>query len=205
MFNWFIEKISDLNFANISPNDILIAHTKIAECFASDIRVCLSFYEKTDNDKYSIMLELSEWENDTNNIQFEDFEKWDHWQFLDFFIKKRNLIPSNKNINTLCNNYETIASNLSPDDRFQLLVQTEMNYHAIFDKILKAHDRDTLGYDFFLYYVKKHEEFDLEDGGHSDLLKKYFDVDNIIVSSIREERIKLFKSLEVLDKNLSVS
>lgn len=142
-----------LDFVSMKPADILVAHTQIAKCFAEDIRVCTEYFKTQDLQKYGVLMELADGENDTDNIQFEDYKRGDHRQFLDYFLKKRNICGDVMLLDK-CKEFKKTADSLSPEDRFQLLVQTEMRYHQLFEKVLNAHNRALLWYDFLCTICK---------------------------------------------------
>jgi hypothetical protein len=64
----------------------------------------------------------------------------------------------------------------------------------IFEKIVAAHDWDTLGFGFYKYYLKQHILFDSGDSGHAHLTK-HFPMHEPTLEKFYKARLDLYTSL----------
>jgi hypothetical protein len=185
-----IQQIANLDWASVDPGDIVLLSRCTAIEFADSLRRALVLYP-TD----TRLLEMAAGELATDNMVFEDYAaKGDHWEFLDFFIKKYNITPLNTRILQVCDEYTQGVESLSDGDRAMTVFSREEELTAIFHKILAAFDWQHSDMAFYKYYLERHIMFDSGDTGHAYLTSHFPLHENVLVH-FYTSRLNLYQCL----------
>lgn len=185
-----VEKIKNLNWENLPPEDLqklmYLSYASARE-FAESLRIARDLYPDNENLK-----DMAEGELQTSNLSFEDYNQaGDHADFLEFFLKKHNLLEVTPEIKTATEEYVNVCQSLDPKVRAMTIFSREEELSEIFERILQAKDWTAPGLPPFQYYLKQHIALDAGDGGHADLVKE-FPVDDQ-VKSFYEARLQMYQ------------
>ncbi len=139
--------------------------------------------------------DMMDGELETDNMAYEDYRgPGDHWQFLDHFIKKLRIAPSNEGVNVAIKDYVAAVEELSPEDRAMTVFSREEELALIFEKIVSSNDWDAIGYGFYRHYLESHILFDSGDGGHHHLTQ-HFRLHESVLDKFYQIRLKLYMAL----------
>ncbi len=164
-----VKKIADLDWAKASPGDIILLSRGTAVEFADSLRVATHLYPKDER-----LAEMVQGELKTDNMRFEDYKKkGDHWEFLDYFIHKLQIVASKDGLALAIKKYSDVVENFSDTDRAMTVFSREEELTLIFKKILQAHDWDGLGFGFYRHYLESHILFDSGAKGHHYLTQHF--------------------------------
>ncbi len=185
-----VQKIANLDWAKANPGDIVLLSLCTAKEFASSLRFGFDLYPNDERFK-----EMASGELKTDNMVFEDYaRKGDHWEFLDHFVTKYKITPTKSTIPSAMENYVSAVEGFSDADRAMTVFSREEELTLIFEKIVAAHDWDSLGFGFYKYYLKQHILFDSGDNGHAHLTK-HFPMHKPTLERFYKARLDLYASL----------
>jgi hypothetical protein len=126
-----------------------------------------------EEDKKNLEIVMNE-EIDTDNLQFEDYSKWDHSDFLKYFTKKRWIkidIERKKSYN----NYLISLNNKTIKEKIAWIAEIEEGVDWIYKESIKFIEQFPANlrkkYDFLEYFIREHIEIDWKELWHSDLLQ----------------------------------
>lgn len=214
-----IQKIHDLDWSKAQPARIIKQALFFAKEFPGTARECGKTYSGIPEFESFIAGEL-----DTDNLQFADYnQKADHYLFLDHFYHgkhDRGIYPeisighdvcidamgrdklSFKKEEIACKQYlhfieNMYGTNAYDDIMMATLVSREVSLKGIFQKILKAHDWDELGYGYYKYFLERHIELDSADGGHEELTSRLVDLEDyeLWLGIFWDKRWRVYKTL----------
>jgi hypothetical protein len=186
-----VQRIADLDWAAAVPSDVVLLSRCTALEFAESLRLADKLYPNDERLK-----EMMEGELKTSNMVFEDYrEKGDHWEFLDYFVKKKDLHPSRVGIETAMAEYtRELVDHFSETERAMTVFSREKELTSIFQKIVEAHDWDGIGFGFYKHYLESHISFDSGEGGHH-YLTKHFPLHESVLERFYQARLKLYQAL----------
>lgn len=185
-----VRQIADLAWNKAAPGDIILLSHCTAMEFASSLRLGVKLH--LDDER---LQEMSFGELKTDNMTFEDYTKrGDHWEFLDFFISKKRIVPVKIAIDQATKEYVGGVESFSDVDRAMTVFSREEELTLIFRKIIAAHDWDGLGLGFYKYYLGQHILFDSGEHGHA-YLTRHFPLHEDILEKFYSMRLKLYTSL----------
>ena|SRR3989344_2160106 len=185
-----VQDIADLPWQKANPADLILLSRGTAKEFAASLREARKLYPED-----SRLTEMAEGELQTRNLVFGDYAKQgDHWEFLDFFIKELDIVPSSGDLLVAMTEYNSVVEELSPEDRAMTVFSREEELTLIFRRIVDAHDWDALGFGFYRYYLESHILFDSGEGGHHHLTK-HFPLHEDVLATFYRLRLALYKSL----------
>lgn len=185
-----VKQIANLNWSKANPGDIVLLSLCTAKEFASSLRFGFELYPNDERFK-----EMASGELKTDNMTFEDYtQKGDHWEFLEYFVRKNKIIPTQSAILDAMKKYVSVVEGFSDSDRAMTVFSREEELTLIFEKIVGAHDWDALGLGFYKYYLKQHILFDSGDNGHAHLTR-HFPMHESILELFYKARLSLYSSL----------
>jgi hypothetical protein len=189
-----LQEIINLPWENLSSTNLeklmIISYFNAIE-FAESLRIALRMYPKNYNLKLMAIGELK-----TDNLQFDDFKKkGDHSEFLEYFIKKFDLIKKYPNVMDLGDKYLKEIRNLSDKTRAMSVISRENELHKIFQKVKINSNFSSKVLESYYYFLDMHITLDTEEGGHSDLVSE-IEIDDSI-DEFYVIRLKIYNELPV--------
>ena len=198
-----IYEIKNLNRKILNKEDLkrlmYLSYISAIE-FREALIIALKFANKTNfSEELKIWLrEMSEWELGTNNLSYDWYnQKADHYQFLEYFIKKYNF-EIDEELVKAGKKYQEKCKKFNDEERAMSIFSREQELSWIFEEILKASNRKEEPLWAFNYYLKKHIELDSGNWWHWDLIGQ-FPIDDK-VKSFFETRLELYKAIPKLFK-----
>lgn len=184
-----VQELRAFPWGRLGPYDIVRLSFGNAEEFASSLAVTVALY-RSDSD----VLEMAAGELDTDNLQYEDYDrKGNHSAFLEHFLAKYR-IDRNPIVAQALRRYNEFMSSLTSEQIAMTIFSRESELSKIFERILEAHDWKMLGLDWFAYYLRRHIELDSAEGGHADLTKKY-PLDDQVLLKYWTARLELYRTV----------
>jgi hypothetical protein len=185
-----VRQIADLDWTRAAPSDIILLSRCTAREFATSLRLGVTLYP---DDKR--LMEMVSGELETNNMVFDDYTiKGDHWEFLEHFIKRYEIIPTSAKIQDGMDEYVRGVEAFSDTDRAMTVFSREEELTLIFKKIVVAHDWEGLGFRFYEFYLKQHILFDSGDHGHA-WLTRHFPMHEPTLIDFYKIRLRLYQAL----------
>lgn len=185
-----IQEIINLPWERAKPEDIIFLSRCTAVEFAESLRLAKKLY--SDDERLKLMMEG---ELETDNMSYGDYStSGDHWEFLDYFVKKFGLEYSSSKVKDAADEYTRNLQTMSDEDRVMTVFSREEELTNIFRKIIDSHDWEGLGYGFYKHYLESHIIFDSGEEGHH-YLTKHFPLHDEVLNKFYEVRLKLYKSL----------
>lgn len=192
-----VEEIKNLEWEKLSAKelqDLMYLSYVAAIEFAEAVRIALGLYPE--NKKIQ---EMASGELETDNLKsdgnIEYDEIGDHWKFLEYFIKKYGIHPSEEVLQHT-NKYLEVCRRLSDHTRAMSIFSREQELHSIFKEILKARDWSADGLREYQYYLERHIKLDTEEGGHGELTEEMLIDDS--VEAFYKARLELYKAIPKL-------
>lgn len=193
-YKQIVEEIKNLPWGQYDPKLIIYSSLISAIEFAESLRCALEIYPNDENLK-----EMAEGELKTNNLSYDDYNSLgDHWEFLAYFCKKYNITDNTVGDKMVFakKDYKRSVRNLGDKSvRAMTIFSREQELANIFHEIIKSHDWEKLGLDFFKYYLERHIAIDSAEGGHGDLTKD-FPTDEVKLFEFYKIRRDLYRGLE---------
>ncbi len=185
-----IRQIVELPWNKAAPADLVLISRAAAMEFSSSLRLASGLFKNDPRLK-----EMSEGELATTNLVFEEYnQKGDHWEYLDYFIRKMKISTSSKKIILGIRDYIDAVEALSPVERVMTVFSREEELTQVFKEILKAHNWDSLGYGFYRHYLEAHILLDSADGGHHNLVS-HVPLNEDVLNIFYKMRLKLYETL----------
>jgi len=120
-YKHLVQQIADLDWAKVSPTDIILLSLCTAREFSASLRLAKQVYP---ND--ACLDEMMEGELQTDNMAFEDYtQKGAHWEFLDYFVTKHGLTASTPALVEAMKKYLADVSSLSDAERAMTIFSRE--------------------------------------------------------------------------------
>ena len=161
MYKKIISEIQNLPWVEYSPEEIIYISLCSATEFAVSLKCALKVYPENVD-----LREMAHGELRTNNLSYGDYSRTgDHWQFLDHFCQDQksgifSKVHCKQKIACAVNKYNNVLESMTDSERAMTIFSREHELPNIFEKILEAHDWDSLGFGFYKYYLDRHIELD---------------------------------------------
>ena len=185
-----VQSILSLPWESADPGDVIAVSHAIAKEFAAGLRRSIAMHPAD-----SCLQEVAAGELKTNNLNYEGYaHAGDHWEFLDFFIKKVSMVPSKPVVTRAITKSLSDMNSFSVDETVMLIASREKESKKIYTRILQSQSWAALGFGFYEYYLQRHISLDSEEGGHADLLAN-FPIDDTVLTRGYTARLELYSSL----------